>query len=409
MKIAVVGGFPPDKEGEAHYAGQAFTALAHDFPVQITCMAHRRPHSPPCAEVLPNLQVRRVTYPDHRWKRHLAPLYLLRNLRTLRPTVVHFQAPHKSLYGGVYGEPLFPLLHWLRLNGIPTLITLHSLWTADDFQLLAEERGWSATKKRVLESLYQSSHRGYARRATRLSALVSGETNPLIDQVRRYCHIAEPIYAEFHPCQPNPVSEPQRQQVKQTLGFEGSFLIVSVGFIRPDKNFHQLIEAVGLLQKRYPNLHLLIAGEPRDSVGEAYVQTLHSQRLEVPDPNRVHLWMEYLSDERFKQLVVASDIVALPYTRVMGASGPMHHAIGMGKPVVASDVGQNLGLSEVCALFQSGNLQSLRETLERLISDPSTLKTYAQRALGYAECHTWYDLAQLYMRHYTEMVQEVGR
>ncbi len=408
MKIVMIGGFPPDKEGEAHYGGQVFTALARTFPVQVTCLAHRRPHSPPCAEVLPNLRVQRVTHPEHRWRRHLAPLYLWRALRSLHPTVVHFQAPHKPLYGGIYGEPLFLLLHWLKRVGIPTLITLHSLWTEEDFRLLAQERGWSPAKRRFLEAMYRASHRQYAQRATRVSALVAGETNPLIDQMRRFCNIQTPIFAEFHPCCPEPVSDAQQREAKSALGLVESLLIVSVGFVRPDKNFHQLIEAVGHLQPRYPKLHLIIAGEPRGSVGGSYAQTLQVYRQQVPDPQRVHLWMEYLPDERFQLLIRAADIVALPYTRVMGASGPMHHALGAGKPVVASDVGQNLGLREVCALFRSGDLKSLKQTLEHLIVDPSVLRDYATHACEYAQTHTWNHLARLYMQHYREMLGEVN-
>ncbi len=407
MRIAVVGGFPPDKEGEAHYAGQVYTALAQDFPVQIVCLAHRRSHSVPCVELLPNLQVRRVTSPDHRWRRHLAPFYLLKALRKLQPNVVHFQAPHKSLYGGIYGEPLFLLLRWLRLRGIPTLITLHSLWTEQDFALLAQERGWSPQKRNLLASLYRVSHRQYAQRATRLSALVSGEQNPLIDRVRNDCNIAQPIYAEFHPCHPNPITPAQQSQAKSALGLEDSLLIVSVGFVRPDKNFHQLIQAVGRLQPRFAQLHLLIAGEPRGVEGQTYHQTLVNLRQQVPDPLRIHLLMEYLPDERFQQLVQAADIVAIPYTRVMGASGPMHHAIGAGKPVIASDVGQNLGLSEVCALFRSGDVDSLTLTLERLLENPAVRDDYSARSEEYARNHTWAHLAQLYMRHYQELLAEV--
>ncbi|MFQ3610109.1 MAG: glycosyltransferase [Fimbriimonadales bacterium] len=403
MKVVMVGGFPPDKEGEAHYAGQVFTRLAQDFPVQVVCLAHRRLDSPPCTAVLSNLQVQRVTYPDHRWKRHLAPFYLWRAIRRLRPQVVHFQAPHKSLYGGVYGEPLLLLLRWLKRSGIPTLVTLHSLWTEEDFQLLAQERCWSPFKKRSLERLYHISHRQYARYAGRLSALVSGESNPLIDRVRQYCKIREPIYAEFHPCHYAPVSEHQTQQAKSELGLENSLLIVSVGFVRPDKNFHQLIEAVSQLQTRYPRLVLLIAGEPRGHAGTEYVKQLHQHRENSPDPQRIHLWMEYLSDARFEQLVRAADVVAIPYTRVMGASGPMHHAIGAGKPVLASNVGQNLGLQEVCALFRSGDLASLTETLERLIADTELRATYSERARVYAESHTWHHLAKLYFQHYQEL------
>lgn len=410
MRIAVVGGIPPNPEGEAHYAGCVYRALAEQVRDPILACAHLQPDAPPTESPLPHYTIQRVTYGYHRFKRHLAPLYLRRALQAFRPDVVHFQAPHKGLYGGLYGEPLLFLLRWLRRRRIPTLATLHSLWLREDFLEMAQERGQSARARRLLETLYARYFRQLLTLATQTNALVAGDANPLIAEFQREWGLERfTIHAEAHPCEAFEFQASDIAAAKAAVGLEGKRLVFAFGFVRPDKGFHYLMEAVAPLAERDPNLILLIAGNPRGAQGEQYAQQLQDLHTRLGKSSQIRLEFGYLPDERMHAYLRACDVLVVPYTRVMGASGPMHHALSYGKPVIATAVGQNRGLAEVCALAPPRNPDALRRALQPILYEADCWEQYHRRASEYAASHTWRHLAQRYYADYERLRQGGAR
>jgi glycosyltransferase involved in cell wall biosynthesis len=410
MRIAVVGGIPPNREGEAHYAGCVYRALAEQFSDPLIVYAHVQRDTPRTASILPHYTVQRVTHGYHRLKRHFVPLYLWRELRRFRPHVVHFQAPHKGLYGGIYGEPLLLLFRYLRLHRIPTVVTMHSLWLHEDFNEMATERGHSPQKRALLESLYQRYCRSLLTVASHVNALVAGERNPLIQEFQQEWELPErEIYAEAHPCEifESPLSN--IANAKAPIGLENKRFIFAFGFVRPDKGFHYLMEAVAPMIERDPTLQLVIAGQPRGSLGQQYAHQLQEMYVQMGKPPQIRLEFGYLPDERMHSYLRSCDVLVVPYTRVMGASGPMHHALSYGKPVVATNIGQNRGLSDICALVPPRDPEALRHALQQILYDRSCWEQYHQRAVHYAATHTWRHLALNYHQIYQQLIDEGGR
>lgn len=407
MRIAVVGGIPPNPEGEAYYAQRVYYALAEEAPTStVVAFAHIQPGVPVCESLLPNFVVQRVTYGYNRFRRHLAPLYLWRALRRFHPDIVHFQAPHKGLYGGIYGEPLLYLIRWLRWRGIPTVITLHAVWLREDFVQAATERKWPIWKQVMLRILYQRYFRHLLRDALQVNALVSGDGNPLIGEFQREWGLEQfPIYAEAHPCEVYTLSVSDIAAAKAAIGVGGKRLVFSFGFVRPDKGFHYLMEAVAPLIERDPNLLLIIAGRPTKALDEKYAQQLRNLHARFGNSPQIRLEFIYLPEERVRAYLRACDVLVVPYTRAMGASGPMHLALSYGKPVVATAVGQNRGLAEVCFLVPPGDSGALRDALQRILYEPGCWEHYHQQATQYAASHTWHHLAQRYYRDYERLIQ----
>lgn len=405
MRIAVVGGIPPNPEGEAHYAGCVYRALAEQVHDPLVAYAHIQPDAPAFASPLPHYIIQRVTYGYHRFRRHLAPLYLWRVLRTFRPDVVHFQAPHKGLYGGVCGEPLLYLFRWLRRRGVPTVVTLHALWLREDFARWAVERGRSHHARTLLESLHRRYLRYLLTVATQVNALVSGDENPLIREFQQEWGLeASPIYAEAHPCEAYNFPPSAIPAAKAMLGLGNKRMVFAFGFVRPDKGFHYLMESIVPLVERDPNLLLLIAGEPRGALGSQYSQQLIALHARLGSSPQIRLEFGYLPDERLHAYLRACDVLVVPYTRVMGASGPMHHALSYGKPVIATAVGQNRGLADVCLLVPPQNPDALREALRQVLYETGCWEHYHQQAVQYAANHTWHQLARRYYQDYIRLV-----
>jgi len=406
MRIAVVGGCPPNPEGEAHYTWCVVRELAVLSSEPVTLLAHRPTKAPWNEPIADNLVIHRVTWGYHPLRRHLAFLHLKRWCDRIQPHVVHFQGPHKGLYGGVYGEPLLLLFRYLRRVGIPTVITLHSLWFREDFQLMAEERNLHAWKLRLLERHYYWYHLHLMRAANQVNALVSGDSNPLIGEfLREWCLDSAVICSEPHPCQPKVLSCQQVHSTKESLGLSNKRIVLAFGFVRPDKGFDYLIKAMAPILRSDSRAMLLIAGEPRGRLGNMYANQLQALCHELEVGSQVLLELEYLPESRLHLYLQAADIVVIPYTRVMGASGPMHHALSYGKPVVASRVGQNRGMEEVCLLVPPRNVESLQEALTALLYETRTWETYHERSLNYAQSHTWQHLAHRYLKDYQNIIR----
>ena len=406
MRIAVVGGAPPNREGEAHYTGCVFRALAAEFPnAQIQHLAHRQRDCPDAEYPLPNYSIFRVTEGYHPRRRHLAPLQVIRVLRAQLPEVVHFQAPHKALYGGVYGEPLLWVFRWLQRRGVPTVVTLHSLWLEEDFQEMAQERHLSTAKLNLLRTLYRRYHQRLFSLASQVNALVAGDSNPLIDEFQSLWRLERfALVNEAHPCEPRCYSAEHQRQSKEALGLSQKRLVLAFGFVRPDKGFHYLMDAVHALTPTLPDVHLIIAGEPRGAQGEAYAQQLRARYTQMGCPTSITLDLSYVPDARLELLLTAADVLVVPYTRVMGASGPVHHALSFSKPVVATALGQNRGLAEVCWLAPPQNPDALAQAILQLLTDDALWDAYHRRAHEYATTHTWNHLAARYYRDYQRLL-----
>lgn len=402
MRIAVVTGFPPDPYGEAHYAGQVFQSLAKQFPdIDILICSHKNSSVPEQEQVLPNLYVRRITRPDSRVRATIALFPLLYYLLLFQPDIVHFQGTHTPRYGGIFGEPIIVLIGILRLLGIRVFFTAHSIWLPSELMDLWKHKNIPWFLRKLLTSLYGADLRMVARWSDLLSFAVAGEISPLVKNYQEVYHLtSSKIAAEIHPCTGVPVLSEQQTQAKKSLGLSGYRVVSAVGFVRPDKGYHLLLDCANELLNKFSDVVIIIVGMPQGVEGQRYAETLEQRLVGISHKDRVLLRLKYLSDDDFSIYVEATDVVVVPYPQVMGPSGPVHHALGRGKTVIASATGHNLGLSGVCKLFLSGDASALGRALDELLSDPQQMAMYAERGKDYASRHTWDDLSRQYVTQY---------
>ncbi len=407
LKVAVVGGFPPNASGEANYTGCVFRALASlHGALQITVFAHRS------AEVMTdgdpektsdNLTVHRITNPETRLGRHFCFVPLLRSLLRLRPDVVHFQGTHTKLYGGLFGEGATLVLLALRLCRIPTVLTVHSTWTPADLdQLWRNKRfpkalGWALTRYYLLHT------RLFVWLTGAINILCSGEGSPETEKFRRNYRVPDAkLYEEPHPCAAAP--EIGQPTAKQRLGLQGGRVVLACGFVRPDKGYHLLLDAVHRIKPRFADLQVVVCGEPRGPDGATYARSLMDHPAVREWPGHVTVRPEYVSDEELDLLTAAADIVVVPYLRAVGASGPIHRALGFGKVVVASEAGHNAGLAAVCRTFPVGDAEALAECLAALLGRSAEYEKWKASAVRFARRHSWRAMAQTYLRSYQKLL-----
>jgi glycosyltransferase involved in cell wall biosynthesis len=215
---------------------------------------------------------------------------------------------------------------------------------------------------------------------------------------------ADSLAMEVHACEYHPTPSAECERAKVELGFPGQRIALMLGFLRPDKNAHLLLRSADSVLSRIPDLHYVIAGEPRGPYGQSYAQSLYEQLAGVKHPHRIRLHPFYLSDTALDQYFTAADAVIVPYDKAPGASGPIHHALGRGKAVIAAAVGQNLGLSGTISLFPRGDHAALADSLLAMFLNEEMLVRAKARATRYAEAHTWELLAESYVRQYEELM-----
>jgi glycosyltransferase involved in cell wall biosynthesis len=133
--------------------------------------------------------------------------------------------------------------------------------------------------------------------------------------------------------------------------------ILNFGRIVPYKSINILVDAIKLLQDKYP-VHLVIAGE-----GKPYFN--FNDILSYEFINRA------LSNEEIVKLIEECDMVVLPYSSVSQSGVPMT-VFPFGKPIIANNIA---GFKDVIDHQKTGllvdnlNAQSLASSIEILITD----------------------------------------
>ncbi len=118
-------------------------------------------------------------------------------------------------------------------------------------------------------------------------------------------------------------------------------LVLFFGFIRKYKGLDLLLEALA----QYPGLHAIIAGECYED-WQFYQQIIDQHQL----AERVHLHLDFISNDTVNQYFSAADLVVQPY-RSATQSGISQIAYHFEKPMIVTNVG---GLPEIVTDGVSG-------------------------------------------------------
>ena len=130
--------------------------------------------------------------------------------------------------------------------------------------------------------------------------------------------------------------------------------ILNIGRIVPYKGIHFLIEAVKILQEKYP-IHLVVAGN-----GKAYFDFKGIKSYDFI--NRSY------SNEEVISLIEECDMVVLPYTSGSQSGVPMT-VFAFNKPIIASNIAgfkEVIDHMETGLLFDNQNAQTLASSMEIL-------------------------------------------
>jgi beta-1,4-mannosyltransferase len=217
---------------------------------------------------------------------------------------------HSALGTAVFAVLLY-LAHW---RGIRILWTVHDLDSNDGLHPWLEAWLWRYFLPRV--DAFTCLTEG--------SLQLARERFPQLRGVPGYT-ITHGHYRDAYP------NEMSQEQAREALGLPPQAkVLLYFGLIRPYKNVPHLIDT--FRQLKDPDLILLVVGKLYDAKEEQAV------RERADGCPRVRLELRWIPPEQVQKYFAASDLVVLPYRRVLN-SGAAMLALTFARPVLVPDLG----------------------------------------------------------------------
>jgi glycosyltransferase involved in cell wall biosynthesis len=232
----------------------------------------------------------------------------------MTPDVMHIQHEY-GLYGTQRGVGVIDLILRYRLAGIPTVITLHTVYDA----LKREE---DIILKPILDECSAIIVHEEFQKRTLVKAFQ--ERLPGID---RKVHVIEHGVRELAPI----------TDAKKKLDLEGKKVVLLCGYFRPTKGFHKIVDIFPDICAKETNAVLVVAGKTRNIEYDDYRREFFTALNNSSVADRIMILRGQFPQHTFDTIIAGGDVVVLPY-EVGAQSGMMAQCFAQGVPVVTSDL-----------------------------------------------------------------------
>ncbi len=311
--VAMLGAFPPQAQGVQDYCREIALALARLCEVRALGFKRMYP-----ARVFPG--VKQAMDPskapmisehlgvEHRLTWH-NPFGWLRAGLFTEADVFHAQWWSWPLWGVTW-----TIARTMKLRGKPVVLTVHNV--------LPHE----------MDKNYLRATRSVCNLADRV--LVHSETNRA--QLLQYYRLPEEKVVQV-PLGPYMA---ETEKVAKDAACAALDLppdkryILTFGTIRPYKGVDDLLQALSMLSPACADVRLIVAGKPWTAWG-LYQRVIDANAL----ADRVHLFLDYIPEDRLRYFFGAADLIALPYRHFDAQSGVCAVALPYRKPIIVSEVG----------------------------------------------------------------------
>lgn len=230
-------------------------------------------------------------------------------------------------------------------------------------------------------------------------------------RARHWIAYARPVYeraARFLPAGrlsllPHPVPE-----VTSTwrLSPAAGPCLVTPGFVKPEKGYELLVEALS----RLPGWRWVVAGGPQDERDRRYLADLEARIDAAGLTTRVRITGYRRAAEVDAELAAAT-VAAFPY-RTATASGSLAWAVACGTPVVASRLPSFAEVAEAGAgveLLDRADVSAWVERLAALAGDAGRLERLSGASLRYAAHHGYPAVASRHAEIYAGLLDRGAR
>lgn len=267
---------------------------------------------------------------------------LIRRIKALQPDVVHTWMYHADLIGGCAS----------RLASVKRVA-----WSIHHSNLSATANKWSTLA--VVRACALASH-WLPRRILCCS------------EVARQGHVDFGYAAAKMTVVPNGFDlslfkphETARAEIRRELGLgQDTPLVGLIGRLDPQKNHTGFFQAAGLLHKKMPAVHFVLAGMGIDENNELLLQALH--KAEVGDVTHLLGLRNDIPRVMAALDVLASSSIGEAFPNVLG------EAMACGVPCAVTDVGDSaLIVGDTGQVVAAGDMVGLAEAMATLLSPPA--------------------------------------
>ncbi len=148
---------------------------------------------------------------------------------------------------------------------------------------------------------------------------------------------------------------------------KGGYFMVSNQFWK-HKNHTTLFEAMALFSKKHPTVKLVCTGEMKDYRNPDYIDLLHSLIEKLGIKNNLVLTGYIFKNEQKRLMYHAKAIIQPTLFEGGPGGGAVYEALGMGIPVVLSDIPVNREInSSLLLFFESLNALDLSIKMEEML------------------------------------------
>ncbi len=311
------------------------------------------------------------------------PIRLLLAVRRHRPDVVLFNIQFASFGAGKVPAALgllTPAL--LRLTGTPTVVLLHNLVDTVDL----DAAGF--TSNRFVAKVLT----GIGRLLTRTVLLAHrvAVTIPAYVDILRERYGATNVYlaphGSFGEAEPAPTTVPDRPR------------LLAFGKFGTYKKVEDLVAAHRLLVEAGYDLELVIAGTDSPNC-PGYLAGVAEANQDLPGLS----FTGYVAEDDVAGLFRSATAVVFPYTGTTGSSGPLHQAGEHGRAAILPAIGDFLDViaeeGYAGEPFTPGDVDSLKDAIERLLVDPARRTVIATQNAAAAAGLPIGEVADLHLLH----------
>jgi len=185
------------------------------------------------------------------------------------------------------------------------------------------------------------------------------------------------------------------------LGVAERQVLLTSGFIGPNKGIEYALRAVELAAPSYPRLLYVIVGQPHpeDAIAQEYARRLAETIARSSYRDHI-LWVNrHVTDDELARWVAAADICVLPYVEPeQVSSGVLARYLGMGRAIVSTDFTYAVEVLEDgrgCLVPMRDEL-ALMAAIDKLLSDADSIGRLQRAALGAGRTMAWSEVARLH-------------
>ena len=181
---------------------------------------------------------------------------------------------------------------------------------------------------------------------------------------------------------------------------KGKLTLITPGFISPFKGIHLVFSAIdGLNDVQY-----IVAGSVRSELSAHKAYLANIKKIA---PSNVEIIEKFFSIEEFREIIASSDVVVLPYLDVsQSGSGILHLSLGIGKPIIASKIGEFVELLKGNALLVDPfDKNELRIAILKM-KDQKLKQFYESRARELASKTSWTNISNEHLKIYQGILKK---